>query len=71
MSFSDGAARLSGMAGWLLGWAPDAFWRATPAELACVLRAALGEAADSEGVDAGELARLMGAMPDAPDLRTG
>ena len=30
-------ARLAGLAGALLGWRPDEFWRATPAELAAVL----------------------------------
>ena len=68
--FAEGAGRLAGIAGWLLGWRPDEFWRATPAELASVLRAArgqevLGEAAlGGAGVDGAELARLMGAMPD-------
>ncbi|PZU08983.1 MAG: phage tail assembly chaperone [Sphingobium sp.] len=64
--FGEGAARLAGVAGWLLGWRPATFWRATPQELACVLRAARGEEADAAGagVDGAELARLMGAMPD-------
>jgi hypothetical protein len=62
--FSDGAGRLAGVAGWLLGWRPDEFWRATPTELAAVLRAARGDEAEVEGVDGGELARLMGVMPD-------
>ena len=63
--FADAAGRLAGVAGWLLGWRPDEFWRATPAELASVLRAARGEeAAGAGGVGAAALARLMGAMPD-------
>ena len=62
--FADGARRLAGVAGWLLGWRPEEFWRATPAELAAVLGAALGEDAVEVGVDGGELARLMGVMPD-------
>lgn len=68
--FAEGAGRLAGIAGWLLGWRPDEFWRATPAELASVLRAACGQEALGEealggaGVDGAELARLMGAMPD-------
>lgn len=62
--FADAAGRLAGVAGWLLGWRPDEFWRATPAELAAVLRAARGDDAPGDGVDGGELARLMGAMPD-------
>ena len=62
--FAEGARRLAGVAGWLLGWRPEQFWRATPAELAAVLGAALGEDRGGEGVDGGELARLMGGMPD-------
>jgi uncharacterized phage protein (TIGR02216 family) len=62
--FAEAAGRLAGVAGWLLGWRPDEFWRATPAELAAVLGAARGEVAAGDGVDGGELARLMGVMPD-------
>lgn len=62
--FAGAAGRLAGVAGWLLGWRPDEFWRATPAELAAVLRAARGEDVPGDGVDGGELARLMTAMPD-------
>lgn len=63
--FAEAAGRLAGVAGWLLGWRPDEFWRATPAELAAVLRAARGEdGAEEAGVDGGELARLMAVMPD-------
>lgn len=64
MSFFKAAARLAGVAGWLLGWRPDEFWRATPAELEAVLRAAKGEEAPELGVDRRELERLRGAMPD-------
>lgn len=64
MNFAESAARLAGVAGWLLGWRPDEFWRATPAELGAVLRAARGEDGAGDGVDPAELARLMGAMPD-------
>lgn len=62
--FADGAVRLAGVAGWLLGWRPDEFWRATPAELGAVLRAARGEEAPEGGVDGAELRRLMQVMPD-------
>lgn len=62
--FAQAAGRLAGVAGWLLGWRPEEFWRATPAELAAVLRAARGEEAPGEGVDGPELRRLMGVMPD-------
>lgn len=63
-SFFKGAARLAGIAGWLLGWRPDEFWRATPVELEAVLRAARGEQEPDVGMDAGELQRLRGMMPD-------
>lgn len=64
MSFFKAAARLAGVAGWLLGWRPDEFWRATPVELEAVLRAARGEEEPDAGMDAGELERLRGMMPD-------
>jgi uncharacterized phage protein (TIGR02216 family) len=35
--FGSGALRLSGVAARLLGWRPEDFWRATPAELAAAL----------------------------------
>lgn len=60
--FSDGAGRLAGLAGAVLGWRPDEFWRATPAELAAVLRAMMPEG--EAGVDRAELERLMEVMPD-------
>lgn len=39
-TFTESASRLAGAAGWMLGWNPEEFWRATPAELAAVLGAA-------------------------------
>jgi uncharacterized phage protein (TIGR02216 family) len=64
--FSDSAARLAGLAGALLGWRPDEFWRATPAELAAVLAAYAGALPGSgqAGADRGDLARLMERFPD-------
>lgn len=59
--FRDEAARLAGLAGALLGWRPDEFWRATPAELAAVAMALMG---DARGADASDLARLMERFPD-------
>jgi uncharacterized phage protein (TIGR02216 family) len=63
--FAACAARLAGQAGAMLGWSPDAFWRATPAELAAVVRAAAG---DRDGAmtppDAATLARMRKAFPD-------
>ncbi len=35
--FGPGAARLGGLSARLLGWRPDHFWAATPAELAAIL----------------------------------
>ena len=61
--FSEAAARLAGLAGALLGWRPDEFWRATPAELAAVL-VALGGGRDAAPVSQEELARLKERFPD-------
>ena len=36
-SFGPGAMRLGGLAARLLGWRPEHFWSATPAELAAIL----------------------------------
>lgn len=61
-NFSDAALRLAGLAGALLGWRPDEFWRATPAELGAVLGAMLGpEPAPASRAD---LERLMERYPD-------
>lgn len=35
--FGAGAGRLAGLTARMLGWLPDQFWAATPAELAAVL----------------------------------
>ncbi|QDC37539.1 phage tail assembly chaperone [Sphingobium fuliginis] len=65
MSFFKAAARLAGVAGWLLGWRPEEFWRSTPAELESVLRAAHGDEDEARmGMDRGELERLRAGMPD-------
>jgi uncharacterized phage protein (TIGR02216 family) len=37
MNFGESAARMWGAASMLLGWRPDEFWDATPAELAAAL----------------------------------
>lgn len=60
--FSDCAARLAGLAGAVLGWRPEEFWNATPAELATVLRAFAGDQTEAAG--ASELARLTEMFPD-------
>ena len=59
--FAAGATRLAGLAGALLGWRPDDFWTATPAELAAVLAALVG---DTDGASADDLQRLMRMFPD-------
>lgn len=61
MTFSEGAARLAGLSGALLGWPPDTFWSATPAELAAVLNVL---APQSETAGADDLARLKEMYPD-------
>jgi uncharacterized phage protein (TIGR02216 family) len=56
MMFADGAARLAGLVPRLMGWSPNAFWNATPAELAAIL--APGEDA-GEPLTRGELDNLL------------
>lgn len=62
MRFADAAARLAGLAGLSFGWSPDRFWRATPAELAALVRAAAGEAVEPPPPDL--IARLQEQFPD-------
>jgi uncharacterized phage protein (TIGR02216 family) len=54
--------RLAGQAGVAFGWAPEAFWRATPAELAALVRALNGDVVPPP--DAAEMARLQEMFPD-------
>ncbi|WP_322964547.1 phage tail assembly chaperone [Sphingomonas fuzhouensis] len=67
MTFAEEAGRLAGMAGAVLGWSPDRFWRATPAELQGVVTAMTGT---GTGRSAGDppspatLARLREMFPD-------
>jgi len=51
--FGAAAARLCSAANMLLGWRPDEFWDATPAELVLAFQAPPGECAppDSEVVE--------------------
>ncbi|MGR6330428.1 phage tail assembly chaperone [Sphingomonas sp. XXL09] len=62
--FAVAATRLAGMAGVTLGWPPDVFWQATPAELAAVVRAAAGAECGGEPPDAALIARLRKEHPD-------
>lgn len=60
--FAAAASHLAGAAAVLLGWQPEEFWRATPAELAAVLRAMTGGA--HEPLQQAEITRLMEMFPD-------
>ncbi len=55
--FGEAAKRLSGQAALLIGWAPDTFWSATPAELAAVVMAAAPPPAG--GIDRTTLSAMM------------
>lgn len=59
MTFGHRSVELAGFAARLLGWRPDEFWRATPAELATALS---NEAVSP--VETDELERLMAILPD-------
>ena len=61
MSFAITAAKLAGQAAVLLGWRPDDFWAATPAELAAILAALAPEGAAANGAT---LTELMELFPD-------
>jgi len=68
-TFGESAGRLAGCAGTILGWSPDAFWRATPAELTAVVRAASGTCGDGGAAamappDAATIATMREAFPD-------
>ena len=63
--FAAGALRLSGLAMRLLGWSPDAFWNATPAELAAIF--APETEAQPTPLGRADLARLMGLAPDGDE----
>jgi len=57
MTFCETARRLSGLVPRLLGWRPDDFWSATPAELAAIFDA--GEASFTDPLSRAELTSLM------------
>ncbi|MCW2364286.1 MULTISPECIES: phage tail assembly chaperone [Sphingobium] len=63
--FAEVARTLAGQAGLLLGWRPDEFWRATPAELADAL-AVLRDLAGPQVTpfDRSALAKMMERHPD-------
>lgn len=59
MRFGERASALSGIVARLLGWRPDEFWQATPAELATALHDEM-----VEPVAGDELERLREQFPD-------
>ena len=59
--FGDAASRLCGAASQLLGWRPDEFWNATPAELELALRAPDGA---PDAVDPTAIEELRRRFPD-------
>ena len=61
-TFADAAVRLAGLAGAVFGWRPDEFWRATPDELAALVRACAAPAVPPP--DAGLIARMQEVFPD-------
>lgn len=63
MIFADIAARAAGLAGLLLGWRPQDFWEATPAELAAVLAAA-DETRGDRPAGSADIDRLKELFPD-------
>lgn len=63
MTFAESAGRLAGLAGVAFGWSPDAFWRATPAELGALVRAVAGDG-PAAPPDAVTIAALKRVFPD-------
>lgn len=57
MTFAAGALRLAGLTARALGWRPDDFWSATPAELAAILAPEAG--GEIAPLSRGELETLM------------
>ena len=56
-TFAEGARRLAGLVPRVLGWSPQAFWDATPAELAAIF--ATEGCAGGEPLGRAELTALM------------
>lgn len=65
--FAPVALRLSGLAGWHLGWSADRFWQATPAEMESIVRVMLGTEEGGAGAappSRASIARLQEMFPD-------
>lgn len=68
MTFADVAARLAARTALTLGWRPDDFWNATPAELQGISQAI---ASDGEAPPSADIMhRLMTQFPDSPSGET-
>jgi len=63
-SFSEAAVRLAGWTALTLGWRPDDFWHATPAELLAIAAAMLRRTDAASPPDPATLQALMEAFPD-------
>ena len=61
--FGLAAVALAGMMARALGWRPDEFWAATPADVAAVL-GAWGDADPAAAVDRAGLTAMMEQFPD-------
>lgn len=57
ITFASGAAKLAGLIPRALGWRPNDFWAATPAELAAILTS--GDAAEPDPLNRSELERML------------
>lgn len=68
MTFADVAAQLAGRTALTLGWRPDDFWNATPAELLGILQAMAGDGEAPPSPDI--INRLMTRFPDSPSGET-
>jgi hypothetical protein len=68
MTFADVAAQLAARTALTLGWRPDDFWNATPAELLGILHAMAGDGEAPPSADI--MRRLMTQFPDSPSGET-
>jgi hypothetical protein len=66
--FGSAAEKLAGLAALLLGWRPDEFWEATPAELATALTCFTSEAG---GPEPGTIDALRKRFPDEEPTNHG
>jgi len=69
LRFTQTAERLAGLIPVALGWTPEQFWRATPAELAVILMAYSEKVGRAEPapLSGGELNKLKEGHPDDGD----